>query len=468
MRIVLLSGGSGKRLWPMSNDSRSKQFLKVLKPEGQSALSDSLSQAPVSMLQRVWGQLAQVGLQSASYVCASRAQQDIILSQLGEVPVIEEPTRRDTFPAIALACTYLRQRAGAAADEVVAVLPVDHYVDDEYFVRIAGLEQVLKEAEADLALLGVEPTEATSKFGYIRVEQASRHASSGSWWPVVGFEEKPNPQRAAQLIKEGALWNCGVFCFRLGYLEQVLTAKGYPTNYPDLVQQFAELPKRSFDYEVVEQATAIAVSPYQGMWEDLGTWGALSGKMDDTLVGPGEAVSCENTHVVNELGIPVVTMGLQNTMVVATPDGILVADKEASAGLKEVISSYDSRPMCEERLWGSYRVLDYQKLDDGTEVLTKWIELNPGHHLSYQKHAWRSEVWTIVAGEGEMAMDGRLLGVAAGDVIRVYAEQWHAIRAMTPMKLVEVQRGTVLTEEDIVRRYMTWPEIEQHCKVVVR
>jgi mannose-1-phosphate guanylyltransferase len=285
---------------------------------------------------------------------------------------------------------------------------------------------------------------------------------------VVGFEEKPSLKRAAQLMAEGALWNCGVFCFRLGYLEQVLAAKGYPTDYAELVRNFAQLPKRSFDYEVVEQTTSVAVSPYHGMWEDLGTWGALSGKMDDTLVGLGETVSCENTHVVNELGIPVVTMGLQDIMVVATPDGILVADKESAAGLKDIIARYDTRPMCEERLWGSYRVLDYQKLEDGTEVLTKWIELYPGHHLSYQKHAWRSEVWTIVSGEGEMAVDGRLVKVAAGDVMRVYAEQWHAIRAQTPIKLVEVQRGSVLTEEDITRRYMTWAEIEQHCTVCVR
>jgi mannose-1-phosphate guanylyltransferase len=451
MKLILLSGGSGKRLWPMSNDSRSKQFLKVLKGEDEVA---------VSMLQRVWKQLAQVGLQEHAHVCASKAQRDMILSQVGDVAFIEEPARRDTFPAISYACTYLADVKGCSDDEVVVVLPVDHFVEDEYFVQVAGLEQVLDKSGADLALLGVHPTEPTSKFGYIRV---APEGAAGDWFQVNAFVEKPDRLFAEKLIAEGALWNCGVFCFRVGYVRNVLRNLHMPTSFQQMHDEFLALPKISFDYEVVEKAKSVVACSYAGGWKDLGTWGSLSEEMSTSFVGEGESADSQNTHVINELGIPVVTLGIENAMVVATPDGILVADKQASAQLKEVVGNYDGRPMYEERRWGQYKVLDYQKLDDGNEVLTKCIELLPGHNISYQKHFKRSEVWTIIEGAGEMALDNRIFPVSTGDVVRIYAEQWHAIRAKSKLKFIEVQRGSELIEEDIVRRYMTWHEVQQHC-----
>lgn len=438
----------------MSNDSRSKQFLKVL---------PAIDGERVSMVQRVWGQLAKVGLQDSAYICASRAQFDMIEAQLGDVPFIEEPERRDTFPAIALATTYLAAH-GAGQDEVAAVIPVDHFVDDRYFERIATLEAVLRDSQADLALLGVHPTEPTSKFGYIRLGVATERP----WRKVASFVEKPPVAEAARLMDEGALWNCGVFCFQVGYMQRLLAERGLPDEYAMLRSEFANLPKRSFDYEVVEQAKSIVACAYDGAWKDLGTWGSLAEEMGNPFVGIGDAVDCERTHVINELGIPVVAMGLQDSIVVASSDGILVADKAKSAELKTVISEYDDRPMYEERQWGSHRILDVQKLDDGTEVLTKSIELNPGCHISYQKHLRRSEVWTIIDGYGELALDARIVPVSAGDVIRIYPEQWHAIRTTNGLKFIEVQRGPALVEEDIIRRYLEWHEIEQHCSLGIR
>lgn len=455
MKLVLLSGGSGKRLWPMSSDSRSKQFLKVLRDEKGTA---------ISMLQRVWGQIERVGLADEAYICASKAQAEMIDAQLGAVPFIEEPARRDTFPAIALAVTYLLDVEGCSEEEMVAVCPIDHYVDDEYFRQIARLPQALLQSGAELALMGVAPTEPTSKFGYIRLEQ-SPHADPESFWFASSFVEKPPLDTAESLIEEGALWNCGVFCFRLGYIKNILKTEGYPVSHSALVPEFARLPKRSFDYEVVEKARSIAVRRYSGTWKDLGTWEALSEELVEPFVGRGMSVDNEQTHVINELGIPLVTMGLENAIVVATPDGILVADKNRSSTVKDVISEYNSRPMFEEGRWGSYRVLDYQKLADGTEVLTKLVEIVPGRNISYQKHLKRSEVWTFIEGSGEVAMGTQITTVSAGDVIRVHPEQWHALRAHEKLTLIEVQRGSELIEEDIVRRYMTWEEVLAHCSV---
>lgn len=478
MKLVMLSGGSGKRLWPMSNDARSKQFLRVLQgPDGQM----------ISMLQRVWGQLGHLGLDHDAYICASKAQRDMIESQIGLVPFIEEPMRRDTFPAIALAVTYLLDVVGVDDDEPVAVVPIDHMVDSSYFAQISRLGDVLAASGAELALMGVQPTEPTSKFGYIKLrpgggagrEAARGHESGGSggraeggaaagrWVEVEGFVEKPDRAVANQLIDEGALWNCGVFCFKAGYIRDVLLVGGHPATYEALLRDFAELPKRSFDYEVVEKATWIVASPYSGEWNDLGTWEALSGEIASPFVGIGTAVQCEDTHVINELGMPLVAMGLRDAMVVATPDGILVADKAHTGQLKQTVEVFGSRPMFEERRWGNYRVLDYQKLADGTEVLTKCIQIDAGKNLSYQKHEKRSEVWTFLQGEGEVVLDTRSVAVRPGDVVRVYPEQWHAIRAVTDLMFVEVQRGSELVEEDVFRRYLAWDEIERHCRALV-
>lgn len=453
LKLILLSGGSGKRLWPMSNDSRSKQFLRILAgPNGE----------PESMLQRVWRQLGQVGLQGQSYVCASKAQKDTIEHQLGFVTFIEEPERRDTFPAIALASLYLLDEVECGPDEIVAVAPIDHLVDDRYFQEIATLGDTLAHSGAELVLMGVKPTEPSSKYGYIKL---AKKTAAQSWLQVDSFVEKPDRSAAQALLQGEALWNCGVFCFRLSYIIDILEQNSYPTTYLVAKDHFSKFPKRSFDYEVVEKVNSIAVRPYDGAWQDLGTWDAIAGQLDAELLGKGQVAQCEDTHIINELGIPVVGIGLQQTMIVATPDGILVTDKDKSAAVKDVVTVTAGRPMYEERRWGMYKVLDYQKLPDGSEVLTKWIELKPGHHISYQRHEKRSEIWTIVGGSGQLVVDQKVAKVAAGDVIRVHQGQWHAIRADAGLTFVEVQRGSELVEEDIVRRFTSWDELMEHVAI---
>ncbi|MCY0892744.1 MAG: sugar phosphate nucleotidyltransferase [Acidibacillus sp.] len=324
MKLILLSGGAGKRLWPMSNDSCSKQFLGILKGHNGT---------PVSMLQRVWQQINQVGLQSQTYICASKAQKDMIVHQLGEVPFIEEPERRDTFPAIALACLYLYEREECSRDEFVAVAPIDHLVDDQYFREIARLHETLDASGAELALMGVKPAEPSSKFGYIQVADDGE----GGWLRVKSFIEKPKRDVAEKLIRNGALWNCGVFGFRLGYILDVLKENNYSTSYREAKDHFNELPKCSFDYEVVEKADSIAVLPYTGVWKDLGTWDDVFEAVETKFLGKGKVVECENTHIINELNIPIIGVGLNNVVIVATPNGILVTDKAMSTGMKDVV-----------------------------------------------------------------------------------------------------------------------------------
>ncbi|WP_152393664.1 sugar phosphate nucleotidyltransferase [Paenibacillus guangzhouensis] len=454
MKIVLLSGGSGKRLWPLSNESRSKQFLKVLASEHGNR---------ESMVQRVWGQISRAGLRDHAFIATSNSQVEMIHCQLGnEVEVIVEPERRDTFPAIALAATYLYTVQGVSLNETVVVMPVDPYVEESFFHKTKELDQVLNESGADLALMGVKPTYPSEKYGYIVPEIGTQ--ADEPYLTVHSFREKPREEEAAAMIEQAALWNCGVFAFKLDFLINMLIEKGYPIQYDEMSKQYSRLPKNSFDYEIVEKANHIVALPYHGEWKDLGTWNTLTEEIESSLIGKGIlSGETHNTHVINELDIPITLLNVSNIVVAASPDGILVSDKAASPMIKEVMKHSDQRPMYEERRWGRYRVLDYLKYPDGKEVLTKRICITAGQNLSYQYHLLRDEVWTVVAGTGEMVLDGKHFSVKSGDVLVITKDSRHSLRAESEMEIIEVQTGTELIEEDIVRLAFDWNEIKQLC-----
>jgi mannose-1-phosphate guanylyltransferase len=474
MKIVLLSGGSGKRLWPLSNETRSKQFLKVLKAADGS---------DESMVQRVWGQLAAAGLQRDALIATSKPQVEMIYSQLGsDTEIIVEPERRDTFPAIALAATYLYSVQGVSLDETVVVMPVDPYVEEPFFHRMKELDALLQSSGADMALMGVKPTYPSEKYGYIVPEhkvvvQRDAQAERGShteaeaaqvaayeYIRVGSFREKPSEQDAAAMIAQHALWNCGVFAFKLDFIINYLIASNLPIQYEEMSRQYNKLPKNSFDYEIVEKTNHIAALAYEGEWKDLGTWNTLTEEIASPLTGKGVITGdSHNTHVINELDIPITLLNLPNVIIAASPDGILVSDKASSPMIKDVMKHEQQRPMYEERRWGRYRVLDYMKYADGKEVLTKRIQIASGCNLSYQYHELRDEVWTVVAGNGEMVVNGRHFRVSAGDVLHISRETRHSLRAETEMDIIEVQTGSELVEEDIVRLALDWREIMELC-----
>jgi len=456
MKIILLSGGSGKRLWPLSNDTRSKQFLRML---------DNGGGERVSMVQRVWRQLGKAGLQAAAVLATSRPQVDIMQSQLGhEIELIVEPERRDTFPAIALAAGYLYAVQGAPLQETIVVMPVDSYVEDRFFGKLKELERLVRHTDAEIGLIGVKPDHPSGKFGYIVPGGPPLTEDGVHYRTVERFTEKPPEERARELIGMGALWNCGVFAFKLGYMINQLIARELPIQYDELLRQYGRIERTSFDYAVVEKARKIVVTPYDGAWKDLGTWNALTEEIRTPLVGKGIVTDdSENTHVINELEIPIAVIGAPGLIVAASPDGILVADKAASPAVKDVLKREEQRPMYEERRWGRYRVLDYVTYPDGREVLTKRIRVSEGRNLSYQYHARRSETWTVVSGEGEMVLGNRHYVLKAGDVVVIPAGTRHSLRALTELEIVEVQRGEGLTEDDIVRLELEWPAIMRLC-----
>ncbi|GAA0486475.1 sugar phosphate nucleotidyltransferase [Salinibacillus aidingensis] len=450
MRLLLLSGGSGKRLWPLSNDTRSKQFLRILESQSNKQ----------SMVERVWEQLKSVGLSDSSMIATSKLQREMIHNQLGlDVPVLTEPNRRDTFPAIALATSYLYSVEEVNEDETVVVLPVDPFVQDDFFNRVKDLDNALNTSNADLGLIGVKPTYPSTKYGYI----VPKMNNSDGVVEVSHFTEKPTEERAESLINENALWNCGVFAFKLGYLMDVLKEKGLPTEYTSLKDQYNDLPKISFDYEVVEKANSIVALPYDGYWKDLGTWNTLTEEMATTQIGKGVvSEDSVNTHLINELDIPVTVLGGKDLVVAASPDGILVSDKASSPKVKDLIKDFDQPPMYEERIWGWSRTLDYTKYDDEQEMVTKRICIEEGKNSSYHYHNLRDEVWTIVKGEGELALDDQITRVKAGDVIHLPAGKKHGVRAISELEFIEVQTGAGISNDDFNRIYFEWEDVIAH------
>lgn len=446
MQLILLSGGSGKRLWPLSNDARSKQFLPLLaSPDG----------GMESMIQRVVRQIREAQLTNNITFATNAVQRDSIINQLGEdVSVVTEPERRDTFPAIALAASYLAKEKKCGSDEIVVVMPCDVYTESRYFVTIGKMVETVKNNVADLVLMGIAPTYPSEKFGYVVPKKAE---TSEGVKMVERFTEKPNEEKAKQLLEQGAYWNGGVFAFRLGYMMNIVDQYLKTNTFQETHKRYAEFPKISFDYEVAEKAQSVAVVPFAGEWKDLGTWNALCEELPSTHIGNvmmGD--NNENTHAVNELGIPVFCNGLKDVIVAASPDGIMVCDKQDSEKIKDYANKLITRPMYEERRWGTYCVLDNAKYEDGTRSLTKTIHLNAGKHISYQLHRHRSETWTCVDGEGIFVLDGERRFVKRGDVMNIPLGHHHAIKAITDLTFIEVQIGNPLVEEDIERFEFKW------------
>ena len=342
MQLVLLSGGSGKRLWPLSNNARSKQFLPLLEKE------DGTME---SMVQRVVRQAQEANLTTDITLATNASQLDIITNQLGDtVSVVTEPERRDTFPAIALAVSYLNLAKNCSDDEVIVIMPCDPYTEIGYFKTIDRMVECVKQNVAELVLMGITPTYPSEKYGYVvPADCHPEHCEGFEYHKVARFTEKPTVTVAEDLLKQNAFWNGGVFAFRLGYMMNIERKYIPSDSFEDTRSRYSEFPKISFDYEVAEKAQSVAVVPFNGQWKDLGTWNTLTDELKKSVLGNAVMGShCVNTHVINELQTPIYVDGLKDVVVAACPDGILVCGKEHAEDIKKAVENLTPRPMYEE------------------------------------------------------------------------------------------------------------------------
>ena len=437
MNYILLSGGSGKRLWPLSNEIRSKQFIKILKTDDGSY---------ESMVQRVYRQIKNVDNDANITIATSNAQVPTLKNQLGDnINISIEPCRRDTFPAIVLACMYLKDIKNIDVNDTVIISPVDPYVDDDYFKSLKELDEKMRLSSNNIGLIGIKPTYPSEKYGYI-VLRRGEHCEPVSM-VVDKFIEKPSEADAKKLIENGALWNGGVFCFKLKYIIDKAHELIDFTNYKDLYDKYESLTKISFDYAVVEKEKNIDVVKYDGEWKDIGTWNTLTEVMTDKTIGNVIIDNkSNNANIINELNIPIIAMGLKDIIVAASADGIFVSDKNESSYNKPLVEKLDNRPMYEERAWGDFQVLDIYK-----NSLTKHLYIIEGKSISYQKHNHRDEVWTIIDGDGLFILDDVEKNVKAGDVLTIKKGQKHMLKAITDLHFIEVQYGDEISEDDIER-----------------
>lgn len=430
MNIILLSGGSGQRLWPLSNSIRSKQFIKLLKNDkGEYE----------SMVQRVYNQIKSVNQNADIMIATSKSQVSAIKNQLGDhVSICVEPCRRDTFPAIVLAVAKLHYEQHVDRNETVVICPVDPYVDNTYYEAVNKLGNLMSDSDSNIMLMGIEPSYPSEKYGYIIPE------TSESISRVKEFKEKPSEAIAREYIAQGALWNAGVFALKVGYLLDIAASTIKYENYEDLFANYGSLPKISFDYAVVEKESNIKVIRYAGSWKDVGTWNMMAEVMADKT--KGNVIldnTCENTNVVNELDIPILGMGCRNMVIAASSDGILVADKEQSSYMKPYVEQMKAQAMYAEKSWGTYNVIDVQ-----SDFMTIKVLLNAGHQMKYHSHAHRDEVWTVVSGTGTAIVDGTAKEVKTGDVIQLARGCKHTIIAKTTLNIIEVQLGKDIDVKD--------------------
>lgn len=438
MNIILLSGGSGKRLWPLSNEHRSKQFLRLIKNDEEQY---------ESMVQRVYRQIMETDRNSNIVITTGKTQISSIRNQLGkEVEVCVEPQRRDTFPAIALANAFFALKKGYNMDDVVIICPVDPFTEIEYFKTLKILERIIKEDKAKIALMGVKPTYPSEKYGYIVPRD-----KEGEYRGVKEFVEKPNLEKASQLVGEGGLWNCGVFAFKIRYMMNIIDKYIKYESYEDVYNNYEKFPKISFDYEVLEKENDAVVVEFEGMWKDLGTWNTLTEEMEESTVGNVIiGSSCENINAINELPIPILIMGAKNMIVSASSDGIIVSDKHESSYIKPFVDAIDRRVMFEEKSWGTFNIINMEIGENNIQSLTVKIEMKQDKCFSYHSHQHRDEIWIILSGKGEIIINEEQRGVTAGEVIRVNAGDRHKLKAITELSLVEIQIGESISDEDTI------------------
>lgn len=453
---VILAGGSGTRFWPLSRSQYPKQVLRLLGP-------DSLLQSTITRL------LPRIALERLAVVTKA-AQADVIRLELHRrgwygVNLWLEPEGRNTAPAVALAAALM----GPEADQdIMAVFPADHFIADQAKF-LEALDQGAELAQAGyLVTFGVTPTRPDTGYGYIQVGQPLPAQRYG--FHSRRFVEKPDLERARVFLAEGSYyWNSGIFLFRrdtllgaLGkFLPELQAALPVLQNAgpADLVSLYLSFPDISLDHGIMEKADNVAVVPVDMGWSDVGTWAALYELLpkDDRgniFIGRALDIESKNSLVFSQTRL-VTTIGLEDAIVVDTADASLVCHRNRAQEVRELVAELKRLDMVEsvlhrmvERPWGRYTVID-----EGPNYQVKQVEVDPGQRLSLQYHNRRAEHWVVVQGVARVTIGMEVQDVATNESVFVPLETPHRLEnpGEEPLRIIEVQTGSYLGEDDIVR-----------------
>jgi mannose-1-phosphate guanylyltransferase/mannose-6-phosphate isomerase len=457
---VIMCGGSGTRVWPESRESRPKQFISLIGEK--------------STFQSIVGVLGDREIFAEPIVITNNAYRFVVAEQLEEIgaraTIVLEPMRRDSGPAVAVAASLA---AGSDSQAVVAVLAADHVFGDSALFAKLCWEAGLAAAGGAIVTFGIKPDHPATGYGYIRAGEPIDAA--GKVRKVAAFVEKPDAATAQRFVEEGYLWNSGNFIFRADVMldelkrfepEMASAAAGAVAKATsDLgfllldAESFAQAPKKSIDYAVMERTDKAAVIGADVGWSDVGLWTTvwrLSERDGDgnSLRGKAVAMDARNVLIRTDDQLTAV-VGLDNIIVVTTPDAVLVVDAAQADKVKHLVDRLkaEKRPEASEhkrsyRPWGYY-----QSVDEGARYQVKRIVVKPGGRLSLQKHFHRAEHWIVVRGTAEVTIDGdvRHIHENASIYLPIGCEHRLANPGKIDLELIEVQTGSYLGEDDIVR-----------------
>lgn len=453
---VILSGGSGTRLWPVSRKTFAKQHAPLF--EGESTFQKTLRRVSDSA---VFERPIVITNHGARFMVADQAR------EAGADPeIILEPEGRDSLAAVAVAAAAAHRRSPHA---IAMVLSSDHFIPDEDAFAATCEAAAHAAADGRIVVVGLKPTRPAENFGYIRPGAALEGAAE-----VAAFIEKPDAAQAAALIAEGCLWNAGMFCFRadagraeieaLAPETTSAVAEAMASATDDLGAEllgeaFARAPKTSFDYAVMEKTRRAAVVAADFALSDVGDWRELwsvSERDADGVAKVGDVISVDARNAyLRSSGKLVCALGVEDVAVVETPDAVLVASLDRAQEVKSLVGALtaEGRREADEHLkvyrpWGSYRTVDL-----GPRFRVKRIEVLPGMQLSLQKHHHRAEHWIVVSGAAEVTVDGEVKMVNENESVYVPCGAVHRLAnpGKIAVRLIEVQTGSYLEEDDIIR-----------------
>lgn len=456
IQAVILAGGSGTRLWPISREQLPKQFLSI-------GSEHSLLEATINRLQPL------VSRENVLIVTRKDFAQGEAYHALNPYQTLLEPTGRNTAPAIALAAAWLTRNGD---DPVMVVLPADHVIKDSDRFQQA-LELAIDAAlTGRLVTFGITPTHPDTGFGYIKAVNA--HAGDNVF-SIQRFAEKPDAETAKRFLSEGDYyWNSGMFVWQAStilrelaehlpdvtsILKDITTAWGNDINSSAIVENFLRMPDISIDYGVLEKTDNVVLIPCNIGWSDVGSWDAVHEISDkdaanNAMQGNVIAVDCRNSLVHSNKRL-VSVIEVEDLNIIETADAVLITKRGASQRVREVVDVLKENNAQEHRLhltvqrpWGSYTVLD-----EKTDFKMKRITVSPGQSLSLQRHKHRSEHWIVVAGTATVVRDDEELTVCKNQSTYIPIGSKHRLenRDCVPLQLIEVQVGEYLNEDDIER-----------------
>lgn len=454
MKIIILAGGGGTRLFPLSRACYPKQFLKI-------AGEKSLLQQTVERFLIIAKQEEIVIVTNKDYIF--HVQEDLHEIGAEKINIITEPTGKNTAPAIALAISYCKDCLNCCEDEILFVSPADHLIKpaEKFAELVQQAEQVCKDKN-DIITIGVKPTKPETGYGYI---QAAGKVADTVFY-VKSFKEKPDKVTAEKYLAEGNYyWNAGMFMFSIGRMEIELEqyvpeiAKISQQGYENCINNFIEMPDISIDYAVAEKSTHMSVMPMKEIyWNDIGSFDSiaevLANKNGNGIYGDVITADCQNTTILGSDRL-ISGIGLKDLIVVDTPDSLLITEKGKSQEVKKVVEklkkehrkeAIENRTMY--RPWGSYTILA-----EGEGYKVKRITIKPGAKLSLQMHYHRSEHWTVISGTGKLTLDDKVVIFKENESTYIPIAVKHRLEnpGQIPLSIIEVQNGRYLGEDDIVR-----------------